>query len=76
MLCYYNYAVDLELFLLRLPLPLALPLALVRLRIAENGLLLRFWMLKSTICKTTHRAWDLFLQVRIIRFVVFVHLRI
>ena len=72
MLCYYNYAVDLELFLLRLPLPL------VRLRIAENGLLLRFgiWMLKSTICKTTHRAWDLFLQVRIIRFVVFVHLRI
>ena len=68
MLCYYNYAVDLELFLLRLPLPLV--------RIAENGLLLRFWMLKSTICKTTHRAWDLFLQVRIIRFVVFVHLRI
>ena len=70
MLCYYNYAVDLELFLLRLPL--ALPLV----RIAENGLLLRFWMLKSTICKTTHRAGDLFLQVRIIRFVVFVHLRI
>ena len=45
-------------------------------RIAENGLLLRFLMLKSTICKTTHRAWDLFLHVRIIRFVVFVHLRI
>ena len=45
-------------------------------RIAENGLLLRFWMLKSIICKTTHRARDLFLQVRIIRFVVFVHLRI
>ena len=50
--------------------------AVALVRIAENDFLLRFWMLKSTICKSTHRAWDLFLQVRIIRFVVFVHLRI